>query len=130
MKKIFMLFLLCFTVLSSSAFADGDIFVKIKAIKIALQTDAAQYIVKQRFMDVLVENMIAEDNIAPMVTLDDVTVACLKTVSVEDKKSVCHNFLLAVADAHNADLDSYDPSGELKQDLGIDKSSIEMEYDF
>lgn len=113
---------------SNYASADGDPLVKLRAVKVALKTDASKYIDITKFIDKLGEAMdynptdnVMSDGVelSPFVTLSELSYACLnsvldvnsgiyinetKSVAI-NKAEVCYKFLIKVVRAHNKDVD-------------------------
>ena len=113
---------------SNYALADGDPLVKLRAVKVALKTDASKYIDIPKFINKLGEAMDYDpaDNVmsggvelSPFVTLSELSYACLNSVldanpgiyinetksMAVNKAEVCYKFLIEVVRAHNKDVD-------------------------
>ncbi len=137
----------------TNAFADDDPMVKLRAVKTALNTDAANYIDKQKFVSKLGQIMGYDpaDNVmsggvelAPFVTLSDLSYACMNSVldiktgvyvneiktQQVDKADICYKFLVEVVRAHNKDVISFgkdlteEEKNELKELFGVAESDI------
>ncbi len=101
MKKIFMLFLLCFTVLSSSAFADDNPWaqkVNLDAIlNVIKTTNVKQYMEPNKFIEYI------EKHWEP--TFQDLLDACIVSVSQDVEKN-CKIFFREVVTEHNRLVDN------------------------
>lgn len=102
MKKIFMLFLLCFSVLSSNAFADDNVWlqqVDVNAILNVIKntSNVKQYINSDAFVDYIEKRQV--------IILQDVLTAC-KAATSQNVNENCKTFVLDVVKEHNKLVDA------------------------
>ncbi len=95
MKKIFVLFLLCFTVLSNNAFADDPWGQRVNTnaiLNVIKTSNIKQYMNRDKFLDYI------EKHWAP--TFQDLLDACIVSVSQDTRKN-CETFFFDVVKEHN-----------------------------
>lgn len=99
MKKIFAVFLLCFTALSGNAFADDSWGKKVNVnaiLNVIKTTSVAQYMVPDKFINYI------ENHWEP--TFQDLLDACKVSVSQDTRKN-CETFFIEVVKEHNRLID-------------------------
>ncbi len=95
MKKIFVLFLLCFTVLSNNAFADDPWGQRVNTnaiLNVIKTSNIKQYMNRDKFLDYI------EKHWEP--TFQDLLDACIVSVSQDTRKN-CETFFFDVVKEHN-----------------------------
>lgn len=96
---------------SNYSLADGNSAVKLRIVKTILKTDASKYIDVPKFVNKLSEldSTNSTGNIAPFVTLIELSYVCLNSIVETEKninkENICYKFLVEVVRAHNKDVD-------------------------
>jgi len=119
--------------ISNYASADGDSAVKLRAVHTVLKTDVSKYIDVPKFVNKLSEldSTNPTEDIAPFVTLIELSYVCLNSVAETEKninkENICYRFLVKVVRAHNKDIDDFfsnddESTKELKDMFKVEKS--------